>query len=139
MHFHLPHNGNALLLSGISAVLAGAIGSAASIAGGPAVSEYEISWIVRIAFGALLALNGYFIRQAAKEFRSSQSQIKENTRDIHDLQEISEIVLTNMLVESAGDPSIGRRKNDAILRIMLAKVTARRFLSSKSDDNSNEV
>lgn len=93
------------------------------VAGAP---TFDAQWLVGLLFAGLITLNAFFIRRAAKTFDIVVKKIIDHDEDIATLQQISEVVLTDMLIESAGDPTIGRRKNDALIRMLLGRLPQRR-------------
>lgn len=92
----------------------------------------DVQWLVALLFAGLITLNAFFIRKAAKTFDLVVKKVIDHDEDIATLQQISQVVLTDMLIESAGDPTIGRRKNDALIRMLLGRLpTGRRGLPSE--------
>lgn len=120
--FHAPHSGSMFFIGNANALL-----SAALIVAGVAIpAAYDAQWLVGLLFAFLIALNAFFIRKAAKTFDVVVKKVLDHDEDIVTLQQISEVVLTDMLIESAGDPSVGRRKNDALLRMLLGRLPQKR-------------
>lgn len=108
--------------------------SVAMIAQGSTLSaDLDVSMIVRLVFGLLLTINIYFLRQVAKVFRDTVDTVRVHQEAIAQLQRIGEVVLADMIVETAGSPEIGRRKNDAMLRVLLTDLRSgqRRLGSGK--------
>lgn len=134
----------------LASVMAGA--SLSSLLQGSAVQEIaqlDLGLIVKVLVSTilttLLTVNAYFLRQTAKVFNDTVRRVSMHNESIGQLQRISEIVLTDMIVEGAGDPTIGRRKNDertiAMLKVMLTdlrsgqrKLGAGSFSSTSSSE-----
>jgi len=107
------------LISNANVFLAAALIVAGSIS---IPATFDTQWLVGLLFAGLITLNAFFIRKAAKTFDIVVKKVIDHDEDIATLQQISQVVLTDMLLESAGDPSIGRRKNDAIVRMLLGRL-----------------
>jgi len=128
------------LLSNVNTLLSAVFVAAATALGVPSipVNGFDVQWLVALLFAGLITLNAFFIRKAAKTFDVVVQKVIDHDEDIVTLQQISEIVLTDMLVESAGKPEIGRRKNDAVLRIMLDRLSHRKRRSLPKEIAINE-
>ncbi len=126
--FHAHHSGEMFFIGNANVILAATL-----IAAGIAVpATFDAQWLVGLLFAGLITLNAFFIRKAAKTFDVVVKKVIDHDEDIATLQQISQVVLTDMLIESAGDPTIGRRKNDALIRMLLGRLPqGRRGLPSE--------
>jgi hypothetical protein len=87
----------------------------------------DVQWLFGFAIFILLTLNAIFLRQVAKVFKDTIEAVRQHSNDISTLQEIGEALLTDKLIDGAGDPSIGRRKNDAFLNMLLNKLPRKNY------------
>lgn len=98
------------------------LGAGASIVDGDGLSSSETTWLIRLVFGGMLLLNGYFIKQTAKKFEQQVTRNNRNTESIKTLAQIARVVITAMVSGAAGDPEVGRRKADPLLATLLREI-----------------
>ncbi|HEV7453948.1 MAG TPA: hypothetical protein VGO07_01690 [Candidatus Saccharimonadales bacterium] len=126
-----------VFLSGNLAALTASLGAIATVLQIPLpTGSNDLQWLFGFAIFVLLALNAIFLRQVAKVFRDTVAAVRQHSDDIATLQEIGEALLTDKLIDGAGDPSIGRRKNDAFLSMLLNKLPRKNFGRRALPDNS---
>jgi hypothetical protein len=86
------------------------------------LSSGETTWLIRLVFGGMLLLNGYFIKQTAKKFEAQVQRGNRNAESIKTLAQIARVVITAMVSGAAGDPEVGRRKADPLLATLLREI-----------------
>jgi hypothetical protein len=117
-HFHTTVNGLSNAIISFSA-----LGAFASLVDG-SLDHSETTWLIRLIFGGMLLLNGYFIKQTAKKFESQIDRTRTNSESIRTLTQIARVVLTAMVSGAAGDPQVGRRAGDPLLATLLREIEA---------------
>jgi uncharacterized membrane protein len=113
---HLGIQGIASWIVGLST-----LGAGASVADG-GLDGTQTVWLIRLVFGGMLLLNGYFIKQTAKKFEQQVQRNNRNTESIKTLAQIARVVITAMVSGAAGDPEVGRRKADPLLATLLREI-----------------
>lgn len=118
-HFHAGVSTVASAILGLST-----LGAGMSVVEGTSLDNTEVTWLIRLIFGGMLLLNGYFIKQTAKKFEQQVERTRTNSDSIRTLTQIARVVLTAMVAGTAGDPQVGRRAGDPLLATLLREIEA---------------
>jgi hypothetical protein len=100
------------------------IGASMSLVDNGSLGSDEVTWLIRLVFGGMLLLNGYFIKQTARKFEQQVDRTRTNSESIKTLTQIARVVLTAMVAGTAGDPQVGRRAGDPLLATLLREIEA---------------